>query len=134
MTNTRVDLCQQVLVALGKAVDNDDPVTEDMLCVDRFVDSVVASLSRRDIYTVNDPGAAELTGGAIEDEIFLDLADCIAFRAASAFGIAGQQLADLAALASSAENRMRTIAAPPRTLPRLRIDPALVNRRRGLIL
>lgn len=122
---TRAQLIAKVLSNLG--VGNDTPAAEDVAKVDLIVSDVVASLSRRNIYTVSDPGVVGPNGGNIEPEIFQELAACVAAAAASEFDDTDPKYE---ALATRAESRMEVVRAPSRTRRTLRVDAALAMPRR----
>lgn len=122
MSKTRAELINQVLNRLQILVQGQAPAAEDVQKVDVLVDPALAKLAALDIYYVQDGGEIGPTGGDIQDEAFLSVADYVA---------SNHLLADarMQALAMQAEKDLRTIAAPPRTLKFLRIDPALWPRR-----
>lgn len=124
MSKTRAELINQVLDRLQILVYGQAPSDQDVQKVDRLVDGAIAKLAALDIYYVQDPGSLGPTDGAIEDEAFLPLADYIA-----QFHLLAD--ARIQALSAIAENDLRTISAPGRTLRTLRVDPALVPVRRG---
>ena len=124
MAKTRTDVINQVVDRLNILVYGQSPSLEDVQRADRIVDGAIAKLASLDIYYVQDPGQAGPSGGAIEDEAFLPLADYIA-----SFHLLAD--ARTQALAQIAEAELRTIAAPARTLRTLRVDPALTPRRYG---
>lgn len=124
MSKTRAELINQILDRLQILVYGQSPSDQDVQKVDRIVDTGIAQLAALDIYTVLDPGSLGPSDGAIEDEAFLPLADYLAqFHL---LADARQQ-----ALAQIAEQNLRTLAAPSRTLRVLRVDPALTPRRIG---
>lgn len=127
MSWTRADAIRQTLSNLG-ALGNDTPSDEDSQKVDRIIDPVVESLSRRSKYTFSDVGSLGPADGAIEDEGALDLCHCLAWAAAPSFG----QLNDpaLKALKEEAENNLEIIAAPPRSRRVLSMDVGALPRRR----
>ena len=96
------------VLAVGQIVSS-----EDVLKMDGYVDPTVALLSGLSIYYVQDAGSAGPTGGDIEDEAFLALADYLAMKAAVAFNLGDD--AKLTALGLKAESDLRTISAAPRT-------------------
>jgi hypothetical protein len=124
MSKTRAQLINQILDRLQILVYGQAPSDQDVQKVDLIVDGAVAKLSALDIYDVKDAGSLGPSGGSIEDQEFLPLADYIA-----SFHL----LADtrIQALATIAESELRILAAPSRTLRVLRIDPALQARRIG---
>ena len=82
MTKTRNDLLQQALGELGILAPGQTPAAEDTAAIDDHVDGLIASLSRRNIITVDDVEA-------IPEEWFLALATLLADRAATSFGMPG---------------------------------------------
>lgn len=124
MSKTRAELINQVLDRLNILVWGQTPSDEDVQKVDRLVDGAVAELAALNIYYVQDPGTLGPSDGAIEDEAFLALADYIAgFHL-----VADERIQALSAIAVA---KLRTIAAPARTLRTLRVDHALLTPRRG---
>lgn len=125
MSKTRSELIDQVLDRLQILVYGQSASDEDVQKVDRLVDGAVAKLSSLAIYYVQDPGELGPANGAIEDDAFLALADYIA-----QFHL----LADtrIQALSAIAEDQLRTLSAPARTIRTLRVDPALTPRRVGI--
>lgn len=123
MSKTRAELINQVLDRLQILVYGQTASNEDVQKVDLLVDTAIAQLAALDIYYVADPGEVGPLDGAILDEEFLPLADYIA-----QFHL----LADTRtqALAQIAEANLRKLAAPARTLRTLRVDPAVIPRRR----
>lgn len=128
-TYTRQDACTQVVANLRKLGNNTVPNPEDNDKVDKAIDAVAASLSARDIYTFSDVGQVGPTGGEIEPEAFHDFCLVVGWAVAPRFNMAGDQT--VFALAQAAENRLAIIAAPPQTRRTLRVDAALLSRRRG---
>lgn len=124
MSKSRAELINQILDRLQILVYGQAPSDQDVQKVDRIVDTGVAMLSALDIYYVQDAGSLGPADGAIEDEAFLPLADYVA-----QFHLLAD--ARIQALASIAEENLRILAAPSRTLRVLRIDPALVPIRIG---
>lgn len=130
MPKTRNDLILQALTNLG-IIAQGQSVSDDLVQkMDGFVDPTVAELAELGIYYVQDAGSAGPSDGAIEDSAFLYLADYLANRSCSGFNLPADT--KMMALAQIAEDRLRTLAAPARTLRVLRIDPgALPGRRLG---
>ncbi len=126
MSKTRAELIDQVLIRLQILAFGQSSSAEDVQKVDGLINPAIAQLQALGIFYVSDAGEAgpPTNGGSIEDEIFLPLADYIA-----SFHLLAD--ARMQALALVAVETLRTIAAPPRTLNRLRIDPALQGRRIG---
>lgn len=124
MSKTRAELINQILDRLQILVYGQTPSDQDVQKVDLLVDTAIAQLAALDIYYVQDPGTLGPLDGAIEDEAFLALADYIA-----QFHLIAD--ARIQALAMAAEEDLRIIAAPARTLRTLRVDPALTPRRLG---
>lgn len=118
MSKSRAELINQILDRLQILVYGQAPSDQDVQKCDRIVDTGVAQLSKLDIYYVQDPGSLGPLDGAIEDEAFLALADYLA-----QFHLLAD--ARIQALASIAEENLRILAAPSRTLRVLRVDPAL---------
>lgn len=122
MSKTRAEFINQVLDRLQILVHGQAPSAENVQKVDILIDPAFDMLRGLNIYYVQDAGEIGPTGGDIQDEAFLPLADYVASK---------HLLADarMQALAMQAEKDLKTIAAPPRTLQFLRIDPALWGRR-----
>jgi len=127
MTYTRVEAIEQTLDNLGKT-GNGEVSDEDQQKVDKILDGVAADLSARDIFTLSDIGLRGPTGGAIETEVFLAFCNVLAWAAAPLFGLANDQ--SLLALALQAEDKMKIVGAPPRTLRVLKIEAGLRPQRR----
>lgn len=118
---TRRELIDRVLDNLGVLVEGQAPAEEMVSKVDKLVDSHMASLRTREIVYVAQLGTASPpAGGEFDLELFLAIADSLAFRAAPAFNLAGD--ASLKALAILAEDELRVIARPARTRRMLRVD------------
>lgn len=127
MPKTRAEFVNQCLVNLG-VIAGGQSISDDMVTkMDRIVDPAFATLSAIDIYYVQDPGNIGPSDGQIEDEAFLPLADYVANAACPGFNLPAD--AKMQALAEIAKGTLTTIAAPPRSLKRLRVDPALVGYR-----
>lgn len=124
MSKTRAELIDQALNRLQILVLGQSPSPEDIQKMDRLVDPACAQLAAMEIYYVSDPGEIGPTGGNIEDEAFLALADYVA-----SFHLVADER--MQALAMIAESTLRKLAAPPRTLRTLRVDPGLTPRRIG---
>lgn len=125
MSKTRAELIDQALIRLQILVVGQSPSAEDVQKMDGLVDAACARLAALGIYYVSDPGEVGPTGGSIEDEAFLAIADYVA----SFHLVADERMQALAILA---EDVLRKLAAPPRTLRTLRVDPALTPRRVGI--
>jgi hypothetical protein len=129
MSKTRVDLINQALTNLGIIAPGQSIEPENVAKMDAIVDPAMAELSALDIYYAQDTGDLGPSGGAIDDGAFLSLADYLANRACAAFNLPADT--KMQALSQIAEDRLRTLAAPSRTLRTLRTDPALQPRRVG---
>jgi hypothetical protein len=129
MPKTRAELIDQALTNLGVIAQGQSIDADLVLKMDGVVDPAVSMLARLDIYYVQDAGSAGPIDGAIEDEVFLPLADWIANKACAAFNLPADE--KMQALAMLAEGTLRTLAAPARTRRTLQIDPALQGRRIG---
>jgi hypothetical protein len=130
MSKTRAEFVNQCLLNLGILVPGQSTSAENVQKMDGFVDPAFATLVALDIYYVQDAGAAGPSGGQIEDEAFLPLADWVANKACAGFNLAADQ--KMQALALLAEDTLRTISAPPRTLRELRVDPSVLTSRYGI--
>lgn len=130
MSKTRAELINQCLTNLGVIAEGQSIDADLVTKMDGFVDPAVALLSRLEIYYVQDAGSLGPSDGAIEDEAFLPLADWIANKACAGFNLPADT--KMQALAMIAEDNLRTLAAPARTLKTLRVDPALTPRRYGI--
>lgn len=130
MPKTRAEFIERCLFNLGVIAEGQSISDQDVSKMDGIVDPAFAELSSPnvDIYYVQDGGSIGPTGGAIEDDAFLSLADYVANRACSSFNLPAD--VKLQAVALIAEGRLRTLSAPPRTQRTLRIDPSLQGRRR----
>lgn len=129
MSKTRAELINQCLTNLGIIASGQSIDADLVLKMDGFIDPAVALLASLSIYYVQDAGSAGPVDGSIEDEAFLPLASWIANQACSGFNLPADT--KMQALAMIAEDNLRTLAAPARTLRTLRIDPALTTTRRG---
>jgi hypothetical protein len=129
MSKTRVDLINQALTNLGILAQGQSPEAENIAKMDAIVDPALSELAGLDVYYAQDAGEAGPSGGAIEDSAFLSIADYLANRACSAFNLPADT--KMQALSQIAEDKLRTLAAPSRTLRTLRTDPALQPRRIG---
>jgi hypothetical protein len=129
MSKTRAELVNQCLTNLGVIAAGQSIDPDLVLKMDAIIDPAVALLARLEIYYVQDVGSLGPIDGAIEDEAYLPLASWIANQACSGFNLPAD--AKMQALAMIAEDNLRTLAAPARTLRTLRVDPALTTTRRG---
>jgi hypothetical protein len=129
MSKTRAELVNQCLTNLGVIAQGQSIDADLVIKMDGFIDPAVALLASLNIYYVQDAGTLGPSDGAIEDEAFLPLADWIANKACSGFNLPADT--KMQALSMIAENNLRTLSAPARTLRTLRIDPALTTTRRG---
>lgn len=130
MSKSRAELVNQCLTNLGVIASGQSIDADLVLKMDGFIDPAAALLARLDIYYVQDIGSLGPVDGAIEDEAFLPLADWIANKACAGFNLQADQ--KMQALAMLAEDTLRILAAPARTLRTLRVDPALITPRRGI--
>jgi hypothetical protein len=129
MSKTRAELINQCLTDLGVIAAGQSIDADLVAKMDGYIDPAVALLARLEIYYVQDAGSLGPSDGAIEDEAFLPLATWIANQSCSGFNLPAD--AKMQALAMIAEDNLRTISAPARTLRTLRVDPALTTPRRG---
>jgi len=119
---TRVEVIDQVLDNLGVIIEGQTPTAELRSKVDRRLNSVMAMLATLEIVYVADLGTAEPpTGGEFDEELFLPLCDCVAWRCAAAFNLAGEPA--LKVLNDIGEDTLRRIGRPQRTRRMLRTDP-----------
>ena len=130
MSKTRAELIDQCLTDLGVIAAGQSIDADLVAKMDGYIDPAVALLARLEIYYVQDPGSLGPSDGAIEDEAFLPLAKWIANQSCAGFNLPAD--AKMQALAMIAEDNLRTLAAPARTLCTLRVDPALTTPRRGV--
>jgi hypothetical protein len=129
MSKTRADLINQALINLGILAQGQSAEAENIQKMDAIVDPALAELAGLGIYYTQDAGELGPADGAIEDSAFLSTADYLANRACAAFNLAADT--KMQALAQIAEDKLRTLSAPSRTLRTLRTDPALQPRRIG---
>lgn len=129
MSKTRSDFVNQCLTNLGILVPGQSITADLVQKMDGLVDPAFALLAGLGIYYVQDAGEAGPADGAIEDSAFLPLADYVANQACAGFNLPADQ--KMQALAMIAEDKLRTLSAPGRTLRTLRVDPALWPRRIG---
>lgn len=130
MSKTRAEFVDQCLLNLGILVPGQSTSVENVQKMDGFVDPAFATLGALGIYYVQDAGTAGPIDGDIEDDAFLPLADWVANKACPAFNLPADQ--KMQALAMLAEDTLRTISAPARTLRTLRVDAALLSPRYGI--
>jgi hypothetical protein len=130
MSKTRAELINQCLINLGVIAQGQSTSPEEVAKMDGVIDPAVAQLADLKIYYVQDAGSVGPTDGSIEDSAFLPLAAYIANESCAAFNLPADQ--KMAALAMLAEDKLRTLSAPARTLRVLRIDPALQSPYRGI--
>lgn len=128
MPQTRAAFVNQCLYNLG-VIALGQPISNDLIVkMDGIVDPAFALLAARGIYYVQDPGEPNPpSDGNIDDAAFLPLADWVANKATSAFNFPSD--AKLMALSLRAEEDLKIISAPPRTLKTLQVDPATRARR-----
>lgn len=129
MSKTRAEFVDQCLLNLGILVPGQSTPAENVQKMDGFVDAAFATLGALGIYYVQDAGSAGPTDGNIEDEAYLPLADWVANKACAGFNLPADQ--KMQALAILAEDTLRTISAPARTLRTLRVDPSVLTPRYG---
>lgn len=129
MPKTRAEFIDQCLMNLGILVPGQSTSAENVQKMDGFVDPAFALLAKLEIYYVQDGGEPGPSGGTIEDEAYLPLADWVANKACAGFNLPADT--KMMALALQAEATLITISAPARTLRTLRVDPALLGYRRG---
>lgn len=129
MSKTRAELIDQCLTNLGVIAEGQSISAQDVEKMDTVVDPALSELSALDIYYVQDAGEIGPDGGALEDSAFLSLASYIANAACAAFNLPADQ--KLEALALLAEQKLRTLSRPGRTLRTLQVDAALHSRRIG---
>jgi hypothetical protein len=127
VSKTRAELINQCLTNLGVIAEGQSIDADLVQKMDTIVDPAIAELAELDIYYVQDAGTQGPSDGAIEDSAFLSVASYIANAACAAFNLPADQ--KLQALATLAEQKLRTLAAPARTLRTLRVDPAVTHRR-----
>jgi hypothetical protein len=130
MSKTRAELINQCLTNLGVIAEGQSVSAEEVSKMDGVIDPAVSQLADLNIYYVQDAGSVGPTDGAIEDSAFLSLAAYIANEACAAFNLPADT--KMQALAMIAEDKLRTLAAPARTLRTLRVDPALQSHYRGI--
>lgn len=128
MSKTRSELIDEVLDRLGVLVPGQAASSANVNKVDSVIDPSIATLSGLEIYYISDAGEAGPSGGAIEDSVFIALADYIADKAASKFNLPADT--KLKALALEAQATMITLARPPSSRRTLRIDSGIPTARR----
>jgi hypothetical protein len=126
VSKTRAELINQCLTNLGVIAEGQSIDADLVQKMDTIVDPAIAELASLDIYYVQDAGEIGPADGAIEDSAFLSVAAYIANAACAAFNLPADQ--KLQSLALLAEAKLRTLAAPARTLRTLRADPAVSRR------
>jgi type III secretion system FlhB-like substrate exporter len=100
--HTRVDLVERALRALGQIAEGQNASAEDVDIVDREVDPVLALLEAREILAINDDDE-------IPSEVFLALANILAFHVAPTFNVVGEDLLNVTALAQRGEADLKEI-------------------------
>ena len=130
MSKTRAEFVDQCLLNLGILVPGQSTSAENVQKMDGFVDPALATLAALQIYYVQDAGSVGPTDGEIEDEAFLPLADWVANKACAGFNLPADQ--KMQALALLAEDTLRTLSAPARTLRTLRVEAAVLTPRYGI--
>ena len=130
MSKTRAEFIDQCLLNLGILVPGQSTSAENVQKMDGFVDPALATLAALQIYYVQDAGSVGPTDGEIEDEAFLPLADWVANKACAGFNLPADQ--KMQALALLAEDTLRTLSAPARTLRTLRVEAAVLTPRYGI--
>ena len=129
LSKLRSELINQCLTNLGVIAQGQSISADLVTKMDGVIDPTIAELANLAIYYVQDAGSVGPVDGAIEDSAFLSLAAYIANAACAAFNLPADQ--KMQALALIAESKLRTLAAPARTLRTLRVDPAVRPRRIG---
>lgn len=121
---TRRELIDQVLDALGVLVPGQAPSDEAVDRVDNILDPTLEMLSSLEIVYVADAGTADPpANGEIGLDIFIPLANCIAWQIAGAFNLAGDPA--LKVINDQSEEILRRIGRPARTRKFLTTDRQL---------
>lgn len=124
---TRRHLIDQVIANLHVLASGQTPSDEDVYKVDQVIDPCRATLEHDGITNFNDVGRLGPIGGEIEDWQFLPFAAIVTDAAAASFNMAGDP--QFYQLARQAEERLKTLARPPRLRRELQIDRSLWSRR-----
>jgi hypothetical protein len=124
MSKTRRDLIDLVLDKLGVLVPGQSPHDEEVDKVDRVIDPQLATDAALGMPYVPDVGIPNPpTGGEIDDDRFLPIADRVAWAAAGGFNQSDSP--SLKALSDQAEVTLRLIGRPASTRKVLRTDTQL---------
>lgn len=132
-TRTRRELIDETLDRLGVIVPGQTVPDELVAKVDKVLNPALAQLRTLEIIDLTAPSitgtASPPTNGEFPIEVFLPLADSIAWSAAPQFNLAGDPA--LKVLGDQAEDTLRRLAAGSSTRRMLRVDKALRNSRNG---
>lgn len=112
-TRTRTDLINEALDNLGVLTPGQDPAPEDSDKVDDKLDALLANLAAREIVYVANVEA-------IPNEWFTALADYVAFGCMAAFGVTGEEAANLKLLKDQAELDLKAMNRGKATYETLR--------------
>lgn len=118
MSKTADNLVYEVASILGKAVAGEALGQPEYETINNNIDHVLAEI--QEIVYVGDRDD-------IDDKYFQTIARLVAIHSAAKFSNAPADLAEI----ERHEERLRVLAAEPRTRNRLRIDPALLPYRYG---
>lgn len=127
MSKSRAELVSRVLENLGVLASGQTPAAEDTEGVDQYVGPAIAELNALDICNVQDAGTIGPSGGAIDEAMFLALADYIANACGPKFGLANDPA--LYVLSTRAVTHLRTVTRPERVRKMLQTDAQLRSRR-----
>jgi hypothetical protein len=120
---TRAQLIDAVARVLGMLPSGQTLAAEDYADLDAQIEPAIAELRSRNIYRT-------ASTNSFPDEIVPALADCIAVVCAPQQEVTQLKGMAIEAFRVIAEDRLRTITAPPRTFRTLRIDPTYTQSKR----
>jgi hypothetical protein len=118
IVKTRRDLVDQVLENIGVLAEGQTPSAEQVDRVDKKIDPAFADLNARGVMYIGDTEE-------IPVEIFLQLADVVAYRCIQTFGVSTDDEVKLTRRKEAAEKELKTIARPAKTRKVLSTDSAL---------
>ena len=113
MSFNRTDLIHRALRNLGVLPQGQSPSAEEYQSVSDLVDSLIASLSAREVVHITDVDT-------LADEYLIPLGHCLAWSAASEFGAGADQA--LAALSQQGEMQMKKMEVDKYTRSILQAD------------
>ena len=115
MSKTRLQIVTQAAKRLGVLASGQSLSADDYNEINDLWEPLCEELQSRRIFTVGNPEE-------VEDAPFMALADLLAFKSCSVFGLSAESLAAKGIVKAAAENDLEIIAAGPATKSVLTIE------------